>query len=75
MYGRLSVVSSQSQKWYDYQPLLEDLVKQGRVDDACWLLRQFGPTDSVLVVDSVEDEAIVFAGSLEVRGSIDVDTV
>jgi predicted acyltransferase (DUF342 family) len=59
----------------DYQPLLDALVSDGRVDDACWLLTQFGPTDAVFAVEAIDAEAIVFAGSLEVRGNIDVDSI
>jgi hypothetical protein len=59
----------------DYQPLLDSLVAAGRVNDACWLLSQFGPTDETLVLDSVDVDALVFAGALEVRGNIDVGTV
>jgi len=59
----------------DYQPLLDALVAAGRVADACWLMDQFGPTRSVLEVDALEADAVVFAGSLHVRGPIDVDTV
>jgi len=29
-----------------YQRLLDDLVQEGRVDDACWLLDQLGPTET-----------------------------
>lgn len=58
-----------------YQQLLDALVAEGRVDDACWLLDQFGPTDAVRAIDCVEASAIVFAGTLQVRGHIDVDTV
>ena len=28
----------------NYQALLDDLVREGRVEDACWMLDQFGPT-------------------------------
>ena len=58
-----------------YQDALDTLVNAGRVDDACWLLTQFGPTNAVLTVDALEAEAIVFAGTVEVRGGIDVATV
>lgn len=58
-----------------YQDALDTLVNAGRVDDACWLLTQFGPTTAVLTVDALEAEAIVFAGTIEVRGGIDVATV
>jgi hypothetical protein len=57
-----------------YQEALDTLVNAGRVDDACWLLTQFGPTNAVLSVDSLDAQAVVFAGPLEVRGGIDVDT-
>ena len=58
-----------------YQQLLDALVAEGRIDDACWLLDQFGPTDAVRTLDHVESSAIVFAGTLQVRGHIDVDSV
>lgn len=57
-----------------YQEALDTLVNAGRVDDACWLLTQFGPTNAVLSVDSLDAQAVVFAGPLEDRGGIDVDT-
>lgn len=63
------------QEGSDYQPLLEALVAAGRVSDACWLMDQFGPTKAVLEVDALEADGVVFAGSLHVRGPIDVDTV
>ena len=63
------------QEGSDYQPLLDALVAAGRVDDACWLLTQFGPTESVLTVDAIEAEAMVFAGTLVVQGNIDVGSV
>ncbi|SEI40737.1 FapA family protein [Achromobacter sp. NFACC18-2] len=59
----------------DYQAVLDALVADGRVGDACWLLDQFGPTDAVLRLDSLDANAIVFAGTLEVRMGISVDTV
>ena len=58
---------------HGYQEALDTLVDASRVDDACWLLTQFGPTNAVLTVDALEAEAIVFAGTVEVRGGIDVD--
>ena len=58
-----------------YQEALDTLVQAGRVEDACWLLTQFGPTQEVLTLDTLEAEAIVFAGTLKVRGSIDADSV
>lgn len=63
------------QEGADYQPLLDALVAAGRVSDACWLMDQFGPTRAVLEVDALEAEAVVFAGSLLVRGPIEVDSV
>ncbi|MFJ3460507.1 hypothetical protein [Achromobacter spanius] len=59
----------------DYQAVLDALVADGRVGDACWLLDQFGPTDAVLRLDTLDATAIVFAGTLEVRMGITVDTV
>ncbi|WP_454674276.1 hypothetical protein [Achromobacter pestifer] len=59
----------------DYQAVLDALVADGRISDACWLLDQFGPTDAVLKLDAVDANAIVFAGTLEVRMGINVDTV
>lgn len=57
----------------DYQELLDALVDDGRVNDACWLLDQFGPTDAVRVVEGIDAQAMVFAGTLHVRGNVDVD--
>ncbi|CAB3631388.1 hypothetical protein SB816_13740 [Achromobacter sp. SIMBA_011] len=59
----------------DYQAVLDALVADGRVGDACWLLDQFGPTDAVLKLDTLDAHAIVFAGTLEVRMGINVDSV
>jgi predicted acyltransferase (DUF342 family) len=59
----------------DYQEILDALVADNRIDDACWLLDQFGPTDAVLTVDFIDANAIVFAGTLVVRQGINVDTV
>lgn len=55
----------------DYQRLLDALVAEGRVGDACWLMTQFGPTDSVLVIDNLDVDSLVFSGSVEVRGSLE----
>jgi len=57
----------------DYQDLLDALVEDGRVGDACWLLEQFGPTSEVRELDHVDAYAIVFAGTLNVRGGVEVD--
>jgi len=54
-----------------YQQALDTLVAAGRVDDACWLLEQFGPTNEVLTLEALDAEALVFAGTLVVRGPID----
>ncbi|MFC7411436.1 hypothetical protein [Hydrogenophaga atypica] len=70
-------------RWYlkrqetlsDYQALLDDLVAAGRLDDANWLLDQLGPTDDVLRLDELDAPALVFAGSVECRGSMEVDGV
>ncbi|MDM9561349.1 hypothetical protein [Bordetella petrii] len=59
----------------DYQAVLDALVADGRVDDACWLLDQFGPTDGVLQVEAIDAAAIVFAGTVVARQGISVDTV
>lgn len=56
----------------DYQPLLDALVRDGRIDDACWLLDQFGPTDAVLRLSALETDALVFAGSVEIDGPIEI---
>lgn len=56
----------------DYQLLLDNLVRDGRVDDACWLLSQFGPTDAELHLEHLEAEALVFAGSVFVAGDVRV---
>ena len=59
----------------NYQELLDALVDEGRVNDACWLMNQFGPTDAVREVDEVDALAIVFAGTLHVRGNVNVDSL
>jgi len=58
-----------------YQRLLDDLVQEGRVDDACWLLDQLGPTDDVLTLDGLHADALVFAGSVVCHGPLEVGTV
>ena len=52
-----------------------DALVDGRVGDACWLLDQFGPTDAVLRLDEIDASAVVFAGTIEVRMGINVDSV
>jgi cytoskeletal protein CcmA (bactofilin family) len=59
----------------NYQELLDALVEDGRINDACWLLNQFGPTDAIRVVDAVDAAGMVFAGHLQVRGNVEVDTL
>jgi hypothetical protein len=56
----------------DYQRVLDALVADGRVEDARWLMNQFGSTDAVLEVEHLEAEALVFAGSLVVHGEVRV---
>ncbi|WP_010457967.1 hypothetical protein [Acidovorax radicis] len=70
-------------RWYlrrqegasNYQALLDDLVREGRVEDACWMLDQFGPTNDVLEVEHLGADALVFARSVRCGGSADVDGV
>ena len=57
----------------NYQELLDTMVAAGRVGDACWLLEPFGPTGAVRVGDEIEADALVFAGTLQVRGNVDVE--
>ena len=59
----------------NYQTLLDDLVRDGRVNDACWLLDQFGPTDDVLQVNHLLADALVFAGTVECTGNADVTSL
>lgn len=59
----------------DYQAVLDALVADGRIDDACWLLDQFGPTDHVLEVDVIDATAIVYAGTIVARQGISVDSL
>lgn len=70
-------------RWYlrnhaevsDYQGVLDSLVMAGRVDDACWLLAQLGPTNAVLQVESIDAEAVVFAGTIDARRGIEVGSI
>ena len=57
----------------NYQDLLDTMVAAGRAGDACWLLEQFGPTNEVRELDAIEADAVVFAGTLRVRGGVDVE--
>lgn len=56
----------------DYQQLLDSLVEAARVEDACWLIDQFGATHTVIAVDFLEADAVVFAGAIEARRGIDI---
>ena len=57
----------------NYQDLLDTMVAAGRAGDACWLLEQFGSTNEVRELDAIEADAVVFAGTLRVRGGVDVE--
>lgn len=67
-------------RWYvrnahedsSYQELLDALVAAGRVQDACWLLTQFGPTDATLDLDELGADDFVFAGTVRVRRGIEI---
>lgn len=77
---KLKQPCSDGYRWYlrhapphgTYQQLLDALVAEGRSKDACWLLDQFGPTDTVLRLDHLEAHDFIFAGAIEVRGTVDV---
>ena len=58
-----------------YQKAIDTLVQAGRIDDALWLVENFGPTNAVLQLDHLEGEALVFAGTVEVRGGVEVDGI
>lgn len=70
-------------RWYlrhhadgsDYQDVLDSLAAAGRVDDACWLLDQIGPTSAVLEVDAVAAEHLVFAGTIVARRDIETGSL
>lgn len=55
-----------------YQQVLDALVEGGRIEDACWLLDQFGPTHAVLDVEFLHADAVVFAGTIRARRGIEV---
>lgn len=67
-------------RWYarsgqsdaSYLELMQALVAAGRAADATWLLEQFGATDDVLELDELGDEALVFPGTVRVRGNVEV---
>lgn len=56
----------------DYQRVLDALVHDGRIEDARWLMGQFGTTDQVLEVEHLEASALVYAGSITVHGEVRV---
>ncbi|TFY99033.1 hypothetical protein [Ramlibacter humi] len=68
-------VRHQQQPTNGYQHVLDALVDAGRVDDACWLLDQLGPTNTLLEVDRLDAPAVVFAGAIRARRGIDVGGV
>lgn len=54
----------------DYQGVLDSLVDARRLEDAGWLLAQFGPTNTLLQADLLEADAVVFAGAIEARRGV-----
>lgn len=56
----------------DYQAAMDTQVAAGRVDDARWLLENFGSTNTVLELDHLEADNVVFAGTLIVHGDVRV---
>ena len=56
----------------DYQSAMDTQVRAGRVEDARWLLQNFGPTNTVLELDHLEADHCVFAGTLIVHGDVRV---
>lgn len=56
----------------DYQTAMDTQVAAGRVDDARWLLENFGPTNTVLELEHLEADNFVYAGTLIVRGDVRV---
>mgnify|MGYP003593109732 CR=1 FL=1 len=56
----------------DYQAAMDTQVAAGRVDDARWLLENFGSTNTVLELDHLEADNFVFAGTLIVHGDVRV---
>ena len=56
----------------DYQSAMDTQVRAGRVEDARWLLENFGATHSVLELDHLEAEHFVYAGTLIVHGDVRV---
>lgn len=56
----------------DYQAAMDTQVAAGRIEDARWLLQNFGPTHAVLEVDHLEADNLVFAGTVIVHGDVRV---
>jgi len=56
----------------DYQAAMDTQVAAGRVDDARWLLENFGPTNTVLELEHLETDNLVYAGTLIVHGDVRV---
>ena len=56
----------------DYQAAMDTQVRAGRVDDARWLLENFGATHTVLELEHLEAEHFVYAGTLIVHGEVRV---
>ncbi|WEE78482.1 hypothetical protein LZ683_03570 [Comamonas testosteroni] len=56
----------------DYQAAMDTQVAAGRVEDARWLLENFGSTNSVLELEHLEADNFVYAGTLIVHGDVRV---
>lgn len=56
----------------DYQAAMDTQVAAGRVEDARWLLQNFGATNTVLEVEHLEADNLVFAGTVIVHGDVRV---
>lgn len=56
----------------DYQAAMDTQVAAGRIEDARWLLENFGATHSVLELEHLEADNFVYAGTLIVHGDVRV---
>lgn len=56
----------------DYQNAMDTQVAAGRVEDARWLLQNFGSTHAVLELEHLEADNLVFAGTVIVHGDVRV---
>lgn len=56
----------------DYQNAMDTQVAAGRVEDARWLLENFGSTNTVLELEHLETDNFVYAGTLIVHGDVRV---